>query len=75
MAVDPGRALVVGVDFGTLPGRVLVVRIRTWRPRLRSWAEWRSTSLSRSKPMSPTTTSSSPNLRRLHDYFGRGETR
>jgi L-ribulokinase len=27
MAVDPERALVVGVDFGTLSGRALVVRV------------------------------------------------
>ena len=27
MAVDPTRALVVGVDFGTLSGRALVVRV------------------------------------------------
>jgi ribulose kinase len=27
MAVDPARALVVGVDFGTLSGRALVVRV------------------------------------------------
>jgi L-ribulokinase len=27
MTVDPKRALVVGVDFGTLSGRALVVRV------------------------------------------------
>ena len=27
MAVDPARALVVGVDLGTLSGRALVVRV------------------------------------------------
>ena len=27
MAADPARALVVGVDFGTLSGRALVVRV------------------------------------------------
>jgi ribulose kinase len=27
IAADPARALVVGVDFGTLPGRALVVRV------------------------------------------------
>jgi hypothetical protein len=64
IAADPARALVVGVDFGTLPGQALVVRVAdgakedVYTPVQEDVATYDELCAE---------------YRTLHDYYGRGE--